>query len=301
MVLEERIAGQVRYRRRVRKFTGMTVLNHTRWGLLYLALIVGGFINIYPFLWMVSVSFKDLPEFARGGLNLIPSVVHWDNYTTAWTEAEFGRYFFNTSFIAIVPTVTSLLTAAMAGYALARRNFPGKTIFIVGAVVMMFIPHGFTVIPVFTIIWKLGLLHTLLGVILPGLSGGLLTALIFMAYYTSVSTGASELEDAAKIDGATFFQTFWYVMLPLGRPMMATWGVLGFIGGWNSFIWPLIVSLGNEELRTLTVGLYAFREEHMTEWTLLMAGTTIGLVPIIVLFFIAQRWIIEGLAGAIKA
>jgi len=268
--------------------------------LLYLGLIVGGFFYIYPFLWMVSASFKTLPEFARGGLSLIPQTIHWQNYLTAWREAEFSRYFLNTVALATIPTITSLISTSMAGYALATRRFPGRKIYIGGAVVMMFLPHGLTVIPVFMLIHKLGLLHTLLGVMLPSMGGSLMQALFFLGYYSSISTGAKTLEEAARVDGAGFFQTYWRIMMPLGRPMFATLGILAFISGWNNFYWPLVISLGDPKLRTLPVGLYAFRGEHITEWTLLCAGTTMALIPIILLFLFFQRYIIEGLAGAIK-
>lgn len=263
-------------------------------------LLVVAIINIYPFLWMISSSLKDLPEFALGGLNLIPQRIVWENYPTAWAEAEFGRYFANTTMLAVIPTLSSLFASAMAGYALARKEFAGRRLFLTVSVVVMFIPGGLTVIPVFKIIYTLRLVGSMLGVMLPGLGGNLLWVLFFYGFYSSISTGVAELEDATRIDGATLFQSFWHVMLPLGRPMFATLGILGFIGGWNSFLWPLVVSLGKPDLQTITVGLFSFRGEHLTEWTLLSAGTTMGLLPIIIVFFFCQRWIIEGLAGAIK-
>lgn len=268
--------------------------------LIHVILVVLAIINIYPLLWMVSSSLKDLPEFVSGGMNLIPRKIVWQNYIIAWRDAEFGRYIFNTLMLAVVPTLTSLFSSSMAGYAIARKEFVGRKIIIGLALVTMFLPGGLSIIPLFRVIHRLNLASTLVGVLLPGMGGNFMWMLFFYGFYSSISTGAIQLEDAARIDGATFFQSYWHVMLPLAEPMFATLGIMGFIGGWNSFLWPLVVGLGKPSLRTITVGLFSFRGEHLTEWTLLCAGTTMGLLPILVVFFLAQRWIIEGLSGAIK-
>jgi len=283
------------------KIEGFRIQRQVRIIVIHVFLALVALIYIYPFLWMLGASFKDLGEFASAsGLGLIPKVIKWDNYVVAWREAEFSKYFLNSVFYSVVPLITSLLLSAMAGYSLSLRNLPGRGVLIGALVVMMFLPAGYTIIPVFMLMQKLGLVGTRLGVILPSMGPNLTWVLLFMAFYSSMSSGTASLQDAATIDGASFFQTFWYIMLPLGRPMFATWGIFGFLTAWNNFLWPLVITMGNESLRPLVVGLYTFRGEHMIEWTLLMAGTTIALIPIVIVFFLAQKQIIEGMAGAIK-
>lgn len=276
------------------------VVRSIRWTVFHIFLFAVAILYIYPFLWMVSGSLRTLGGFASAGLGLIPKKVVWHNYVEAWTEAEFSKYFLNTVLYSTVPTITSLLFSAMAGYALSIRTMPGRRTLIGLMLVMMFLPAGFTIIPVFMLIHRLGLVGSRLGVMLPGMWGSFMYALFFMGFYTSIESGAVSLRDAAVIDGCNFYQTFSNVMLPLGRPMFATLAILGFMGAWNSFFWPLVVTMGNEDMRPIMVGLFTFKGEHMIEWTLLLAGTTIALVPILLVFFFAQKQVVEGMAGAIK-
>ncbi|WP_327087261.1 carbohydrate ABC transporter permease [Nonomuraea sp. NBC_01738] len=267
--------------------------------LTHILLLGIGFAYVYPFLWAVGSSLKSPMDFLDTGLGLVPPTFMWENYATAWNQASFGTYFLNTVIISLLTVVGTLLLTAMAGFALARHTFPGKKtlIGIIGATFLL--PHGYTIIPVFDIVKALGLLDTIWSVVLVQVGGGLVFGtFMFMAYFQSMP---KELEEAARVDGAGYNTLFFRVILPLSRPMAATLGLFTFISSWNNFFLPLVFTFGKPELRTLGVGLYAFTSETSTKWTLLCAGAIISLAPIVVVFVVAQRYVVDAIAGAVKA
>jgi ABC-type glycerol-3-phosphate transport system permease component len=266
--------------------------------LLHLVLIACGLLWIYPFLWALGSSLKTQAGFIDEGLSIIPHELNWENYISAWNGANFGTYFLNTVIITVFTVGLTLLLTAMAGFALARTSFPGKRVLLGLIVVTFFLPRGYTIVPVYDLIQHLGLLNTLWSVILVQIASGMVfNTFLFMGYFATV---AKEIEEAARVDGATFNQTFRYVMLPLARPMLATLGLFTFIYSWNDFFTPLVFTLGQPQLRTLAVGLYAFISQTSTDWTSLCAGSIISLGPIILVFVLAQRHIIDAVAGAVK-
>jgi ABC-type glycerol-3-phosphate transport system permease component len=265
---------------------------------IHIVLIAGGLIWVYPFLWTLGSSLKSPSGFFSEGLNVIPKEFVWSNYLNAWNEASFGQYFFNTVFVTVCSVLLTLLFTSMAGYVLARRNFPGRKLVIGLILLTLFLPQGYTIIPVFDIVQHLGLLNTLWSIILVQTAGGLIfSTFLFMGYF---STMDHELEDAARVDGAGFNQLFFRVMLPLAGPMLATVALFTFIGSWNSFFVPLVFTLGQPSLRTLAVGMYAFVGLNSTNWTYLCAGSVITLGPIMLVFVLLQRYFINGIAGAVK-
>ena len=266
--------------------------------LTHLILLVGGIVWIYPFLWALGTSLKSVGEFAASGLGVLPQHPRWENYVDAWNDALFGQYFMNTVITTVGTVVFVVLFTAMSGYVLARVPFYGKRL-VIGLIAMtLFLPHGYSIVPIFDIIHALGLLNSLWSIILVQVAGGMVfNTLLFSGYFTTIT---KDVEEAARIDGASFNQVFWRVMFPLAAPMMATVALLTFIGAWNSYFIPLIFTLGNPDLRTLPVGLYAFSAEHSTSWTLLCAGSVMALLPIIMLFVFLQRFFIQAVAGAIK-
>ncbi|MEV4619463.1 carbohydrate ABC transporter permease [Asanoa sp. NPDC049573] len=264
----------------------------------HVALLVSGIAWMYPFLWTLGSSLKDTDEFFGRGLNPLPAHLLWSNYQQAWEQASFGTYFVNTLLITIGTCVGTLLVTAMAGYVLARAPFPGRGLFLFLISATLFLPHGYTIIPIFDLMEKLGLLNSLFSIIIVQAAGGVVFGtFLFMGYFQTID---AELEDAAKVDGANFHQTFWRIMLPLSGPMLATVGLFTAINAWNSYFIPLVFTLARPEQRTLSVGMYAFIGENSTQWTLLCAGSIITLVPIIALFVMLQRFFVNGLAGAIK-
>ncbi|WP_130448133.1 carbohydrate ABC transporter permease [Kribbella sp. NBC_00662] len=269
----------------------VTVMTHV-------ALLVSGLAWLYPLFWALGSSLKSDDDFFTDGLNPMPSHFLWANYLNAWQEASFGRYFMNTILITVGTVVITLVVTSCAGYVLARTRFPGRG-FCLGLVsATLFLPHGYTIIPVFDLMQRVHLLNSLWSVIIVQASGGVVFGtFLFMGYFMAID---KELEDAAMVDGANFHQTFARIMLPLSGPMLATVGLFTAITAWNSFFIPLVFTLGRPELRTLAIGMYAFIGENSTEWTLLCAGTVITLAPIILLFVLLQRFFVNGLAGAVK-
>lgn len=267
--------------------------------ILHAILLVCGFFWVYPFLWALGSSFKSSSGFFNEGLSIFPKEFQWTNYINAWTQATFGEYFLNTVFITALTVIFTLAFTAMAGFVLARTRFPGKRILLILIAITVFLPHGYTIVPVFDLVQRIGLLDSLWAVIVVETAGGMVfSTFLFMGYFSTIDR---EMEDAARVDGASFHQLFWRVMFPLARPMLATVGLFTFIGSWNNFLIPLVFTLGNSDLRTLPVGMYAFISQTSTDWTLLCAASMMSLVPTILVFVFAQRHVINAVAGAVKA
>lgn len=265
---------------------------------LHALLVLLCFAWVYPFLWMLSASLKTEREMLLGGAELIPRTFTFDNYARAWDAAQFGIYTVNTVIVSVSVVVIVVLVSSMAGYALGRGNMPGKRLVVGALIATMFLPKGFTILPVFLLVNALGLNNTLAGVTIAESGAAHVVAiLLFMGYFAAVP---KELEESAILDGAGHVRLYWQIMLPLAKPVIATVAIFNFIGAWNSFLIPLVLTLTRPELRTLGVGIYSFTGEFGTDWTGLAAGSIITIVPIIAVFLWLQRYFIEGLAGSIK-
>lgn len=264
----------------------------------HVALAVFGFLYMYPFLWMLSGSLKTQQEFLGSGMNLWPKQAMWQNYLEAWQTAEFSIYFRNTALITIMTTAIVVVLTSMAGYALARSSFPGKKLIVGSILVTMFLPRGYTIVPIFELVKNLNLLNTLWAVVLVNAATGMVfNTFLFIGYFVTLP---KELEEAAIIDGANFPTIYWWVALPLAKPMIGTVALFEFIDNWNSFFVPLVFTLSRPDLRTVSVGMYAFVGQHSTDWILMCAAATMSLLPTILLFFLLQRLFVEGLTGAIR-
>jgi ABC-type glycerol-3-phosphate transport system permease component len=270
--------------------------------LLHAALLTIGLIYIYPFVWMVGSAFKTPGGFFTQGISPFPSVAEgfqWDNFVQAWNGANFSRYFLNSVVITVATTFFATLFVTMAAFALARLRVRGRNLILLILGATFFLPQGYTIIPIFQIVRALGLLNTISAVIIVGIAGGQVYGTIIT--YGFMRSIPREVEEAAIIDGATIFQRYWYVILPMARPVVATLVMFFSMWTWNSFFIPLVFTLGRPELRTLTVGMFAFVGERSSEWTLMCAAATISLLPIVLVYIFLQRYFIEGVAGAIKA
>ncbi|HIE03610.1 MAG TPA: carbohydrate ABC transporter permease [Candidatus Latescibacteria bacterium] len=268
---------------------------------LYGLLVLWSMICLYPLIWMLSTSLKTMSEVAKNTMALIPEAFRWENYVEAWTKGNFGTYFKNS----IVVTVTTLLlvlwTASMTAYAVAREDFPGRRLILFSLVATLFIPAEATLVPVFHIAKNLGLLNSLAGLIVVSTAGSQVVSIyLIQAYFRTIP---KDLDDAAKIDGCNLFQTYWHVILPLAKPVLATVAILTFMGTWNAYLLPLAFTMSKPELRTLPVGLVAFQSgfAFSVNWPLLCAGAAISLMPIVVLYIFLQRYFVSGIAaGALK-
>ncbi|QPC84986.1 carbohydrate ABC transporter permease [Phototrophicus methaneseepsis] len=253
---------------------------------------------IYPFLWMVSASLKTQSEIFTSGLNLIPESPQWRNYERAWVDAQFSRYMINTILITIGTVILTVISTSLAGYVLGRYRFIGRRPIMAILAGTIFIPAGYTIIPTVELANKLGLLNSLWGVILVMAgTGNVIHILLFSAYFSSLP---KELEEAAVLDGAGFLTVFFRVMFPLASPVIATVTILKFLGAWNDFFVPLVFTFSRPDLRTLSVGMFAFVGENETDWAGMAAAATISLIPVVLIFFAMQRRFVEGIAGAVK-
>jgi len=259
--------------------------------------LVVGFLWLYPFLWVIFSSLKTQRDMFTSGARLLPEVWEFTNYTRAWTEANFNQYFLNTVIYAVAATSIEVVKSSMCGYVLARYRFPGRNVIYAVILGTLFIPIASIIIPQFNLVRSLGLLNTHAGVIL-ALSGGAgaLYVLLFTSFFSTIP---EELFDSARIDGANFVQTFMLV-LPLARPIIATVIIFQFMQTWNEFNIPLVFTLSKPELRNLAVGMYAFQGEHSVDWTGFAAGTSMSIIPVLLVFFLFQGYFVRGLQGAVK-
>jgi raffinose/stachyose/melibiose transport system permease protein len=256
------------------------------------------FLWVYPFLWMLSSGFKTQSEMFLGGLNLWPQTWTLDNYGRAWEGANFAGYSLNTAIVSVSSVAIVVLISSLAGFALSHDQLPGRRVILGVLVATMFLPKGFSILPVFVLINSLGLNNTLGGIILAEAGPAhVIAVLLFMGFFTSIP---SDITEAAIIDGASKLRIYWQIMLPLATPVVATVAIFNFIATWNAFLVPLVFTLANPALRTLGVGMYAFFGEYSTDWTGLAAGSVMAVLPIIVVFLLLQRYFIQGLAGAVR-
>jgi ABC-type glycerol-3-phosphate transport system permease component len=252
----------------------------------------------YPFVWMASTAFKDQSEIFTRGLALLPEQPSFDNFVRAWNSANFGQYTFNSVVVAVSVAALVVLVSSLSGYALGRGDMPGKKIIVGILVATMFLPKGYTILPVFVLINSIGLNNSLFGIMLAEAGPAHVVAiLLFMGYFSQIPR---ELEEAAIVDGAGHWRIYFRVMLPLAKPVAATVFIFNFISAWQAFLIPLVFTLGAPDLRTTGVGMYSFFGEYSIDWTGLAAGAVISVLPIIVVFLFLQRYFIEGIAGAVK-
>lgn len=267
--------------------------------LLTLILLAVVAVWIYPFLWTLSASIKGQLEVFTSGLGLIPDEYQFGNYQRAWTDAGFGRYLVNTTIVTLFTVAIVIVRCAMTGYVIARYRFIGRKFVVVVMIGTLFVPAGYTIIPVVEITQQLGLLNSLTGMIIALSGGGHVAAvLLYAGYFRGIPR---ELEEAAVIDGAGFLTVFFRVMLPLAGPVTATVAVLTFLSTWNAFFLPLVFTFSRPDLRTLSVGMQAFISTNSVDWSGMAAAATLSIVPVVVLFMFLQRYFFDGIAGAVKS
>lgn len=258
-----------------------------------------GFLWIYPFLWMISASFKSQQEFFDNRLGLIPEGPTLENIVRIWSKADFGTYFYNTVIVTLFSVIIVLIMTMMAGYAMGRYRFWGRKVIMGIFLGSIAIPLVSTIIPTYEVVKSMNLVGTKLGLILSQAGGGhVIFLLLFTSFFESIP---KEMEEASKIDGCNYFKTFFYVMMPLCKPIATTVVIMETIWAWNAFMLPLVLTLNNPASRTLAVGLYAFKGENTVDWTGIAAGGTIAVIPVIILFIFMQKHFVEGIAGAVKS
>lgn len=268
-------------------------------GINHLVLLAIGLVWVYPFLWMISASFKGQNEFFNNRLGLIPQTPTLDNIKRIWIKANFGSYFLNTVVVTCFAVVLVLIITMLAGYAMGRYKFVGRNLMMGIFVGSIAIPLVSTIIPTYEVVKGMHLTGTKTGLVLAQAGGAhVIFLMLFTSFFASIPM---ELEEAAKIDGCSFFRIFFNIMMPLCKPIATTVVIMETIWTWNAFMLPLVLTLNNPASRTLAVGLYAFKGENTVDWTGIAAGGTIAVIPVIILFIILQRHFVEGIAGAVKS
>ena len=259
---------------------------------IYLLLILGILLMVGPFLWMLLGSFKPKAEFLLSPPNFFPNAPTTDNYERLFSQLDFPRFFFNSSVVALVVTVGNVLFCPMLGYALAKLQWRGKRLIMGLVLATLMVPAGITLIPNFVLMRNLGLVNTYPGLILPFLVGPFGVFLTRQFMYGI----PDELIEAARIDGANEWRIFWQVVLPITAPVLATLGILTFLGSWNSFLYPLVMAQ-EPNMYTLPVALATFATgQYQSDHGMLMAGSVVLVVPVLIIFILFQRWITEGIA-----
>ncbi len=261
-------------------------------GWLYVVLVVALVLVVAPFVWMTLGSFKPESELRQIPPTWWPETATLDNYTQLFSRLSFGQYFVNSLLVAVVVTVGNLLFCSMLGYALAMLDFRGKRLIFTGVMTTLMIPGVVTFVPLFVLVANMGLVDTLPGLFLPFLVGPF--GVFLMRQY--ILGLPKDLQDAARVDGAGELRIFRQIFLPLCGPALATLAILTFLGSWNNFLWPLVVAQ-SEDKYTLPVALALYSTgQNSTNYGLLLAGATVVVLPILVVFLIFQRRFIEGIA-----
>ena len=261
--------------------------------LVYTLLLAAALLYFTPFLWTVSTSLKTLPETV--GFDLLPDNPSLSAYRDALTDFNFARYALNSAFLAGTITVANVLLGSLGGYAFARLRFPGREFLFLAVLATLMIPDQLRLVPVFQMLTGWHLIGTFQGFIAINL---VLAANLFLMrqYFLTIP---KDFEEAAKLDGAGYFKTYWRVMLPLATPALAAVTILTFQGMWNEFFWSLIIlGFGDPDRYTLQLGIAQFRFQYQTLWPQLMAASVIAIVPIAVLYICFQRYFVAGVVSS---
>ncbi|TYR73442.1 carbohydrate ABC transporter permease [Rossellomorea vietnamensis] len=258
---------------------------------IYFTLILGSLLMLLPFIWMISTSLKSSGEVMTMPPVWIPGEFKWENYAAAWAMAPFAQYTVNSIIVTVLTTIGELITTILAAYAFSRINFYGRDIVFAVLLGTMMVPGEVLLIPNFVTLSNLGWIDQYEALIVPWLAS-IFAIFLLRQFFLGIP---QELSYAAKIDGCSNFRFLWMIMVPLAKPALITIALLKAIGSWNAFLWPLIVTQ-SKEMRTLPVGLTSFSTEAGTVYELLMAASTMIILPMIVLYLILQKYIIEGVA-----
>jgi ABC-type glycerol-3-phosphate transport system permease component len=291
---------------------------------IHVLLILAGLTMLLPFFWMLSTSFRSTLEITREPHRFVPEVFRpgaggpaggdagalsqagkneatqgrsagriFVNYLDAWKSAPFGRYFFNTVFVALACVAGVVVTSALAAYAFARMRFKGRDWIFMLFLSMMMVPEPVYVVPSFIILARLHWLDTYYALIVPWLVN-VFSIFLMRQHFKTIP---QDLFDAATIDGAGRFAILWRIVLPLSKAIIVTIVLFTIIGSWNSFLWPLVMT-HSPEMRPIQIGLAAFSQEEGTEYGLMMAATCLSVLPLLILYFFAQKQIIASMASS---
>ncbi len=255
------------------------------------ALALVALLFLFPFFWMVSNAVRSNAEVMAIPVRILPHVFEWHNFAEAWTQLPFGRFFLNSMIIAVSVTAITVVVSCLSGYAFARLKFPGRDQLLLAYLATLMVPSIMLIIPLFLIVNSLGMVNTFQGVILP-VAFGTFGSFLLRQFFLSIPM---ELEEAARIDGASRLRILVSIIVPLSMPAIGLLSLFTFIAQWNNFLWPLIVMTGAENA-TLPVGLTLFQTQQGTAWNYIMAGAALSMLPGIILAILLQKLIYNSIA-----
>lgn len=261
--------------------------------LVYVLLIAGAVPTLLPLIWLVRSALMDSGQIFVSPPEWIPKPFAWDNFTGALTQVPFARYFLNTMVLEAGVLIGTMLSCSLAAFSFARLRWRHKNLVFGILMSGVMLPYAVTLIPTFLFWQKLGLVNTYVPLILPHWFGtGVFNIFLLRQFFLSIPY---ELDESAYIDGATPFQVYWRIILPLSKPALAVVGVFTFLGVWNDYLGPLIY-LNDSDKYTLAMGLASFQGTYTAQWGYLMAAAAVVLLPIVILFAFAQKYFVEGIA-----
>jgi multiple sugar transport system permease protein len=268
-------------------------MNASRWRTFLATTLVWGVALLFliPFLWMISSSLKPNYQIFEVPPRWIPNPPQWSNYREALTTLPFDRYMVNTAIITALTIAGHVVSCTLIAYAFARLRAPGRDVLFLLVLATMMLPYPVTMVPLYVLFKQLGWINTFLPLTVPAFFGSAFYIFLLRQFFLTIPP---DFEDAAIIDGANTLQILWRVILPLSMPAVATVAIFTFQAAWNDFLAPLIY-LQKPELYTVTLGLQFFRSTYTTNWAYLMAASLVTSLPVIVVFFLAQRYFIEGI------
>jgi multiple sugar transport system permease protein len=264
-------------------------------GLRYLLLTVVSFVIIIPFLWMLTTSLKDQTKIFQFPPQWIPDPIVWSNYANVFIEQpQFLLQYWNSLYIAVLVTAGTCLVGALAGFAFAKLEFPYKNVWFLILLSGMMIPNEVIIIPNFIWFSKLGLIDIHFPLIVPPIlgAGGIFGVFLLRQFYITIP---KDMDEAAEIDGCTPWQTFWKIMIPMATPAFATLAIFTFLNSWEDFLDPLIY-INSSKLFTLPIAMRLFTDTAGTAWHLLMAASVMATLPLLLVFFFAQKKFVEGVS-----
>ncbi len=255
-------------------------------------LVVGSLAMLLPFLWLVSTSLKEQRQIFVYPPQWIPNPIRWQNYPEALTSLPFARYTLNTLLITSLTMIGVLLTSSLCAYGFARLRFPGRDLIFMVLLSTLMLPYAVIMIPQYIMFKYLGWIDTYLPLVVPfWFGGGIFNIFLLRQFFRTIP---ADLTEAARIDGASELRIYWQIILPLAGPALAVVAIFTFINSWNDFLGPLIY-LSSQSKYTMALGLASFKGLYATQWHYLMAASTVMVIPIIVLFFLAQRYFVQGI------
>ncbi len=260
---------------------------------IFVILLVCSLVALFPFAWMISSSLKNTTEVFYYPIQWIPKVIRWSNYADVFQKFKFARYFGNTFAVALMVTVGTLFVSILASYSFAKLRFRGNNFLFMIYLSTMMIPWQVYMIPQYLMVSRMGLVDTHLGLAFTSMFTPF-GVFLLRQFFRGIPMDYTE---AARIDGASHWRICWNVIVPMSRPAIVTLILLTFMSAWNDYLAPLIY-LKTESVRTLQIALHYFQGENETDWALLMAGATLSMVPVLILYIFAQKQLIEGMASA---